>query len=206
MQLLMCPKCFNFLFLCNFFQTGVLPNHTHMKKEEHISGFIFGIYWSTWKTTKKLLKWTHQKRKNFNICNVVFFLKKKKKNTWRYRILQLCKKNFDMIYSSWYMEYDWLELIILSHSLSFYLHQNPKNQNFERMKIMIFHYHFTNAYQKSQSYDVFLWWSATDMFFFCHFRPFFALLSPPPKKKQPKKDTQVYYFTLVYHRWQSHDV
>ena len=47
---------------------------------------------------KKLLKWANKKCKNFNIYNVVFFVKKiKKNNTWRYRY-------FTHVYwiSSWY--------------------------------------------------------------------------------------------------------
>ena len=50
---------------------------------------------------KKLLKWANKKCKNFNIYNVVFFLKKKRKTPRYVIILYLCIKNLDdMIYSS----------------------------------------------------------------------------------------------------------
>ena len=49
---------------------------------------------------KKLLKWANKKYKNFNICNVVFFEKKQRKNPGIIIILHLCTKNRDdMIYS-----------------------------------------------------------------------------------------------------------
>ena len=57
--------------------------------------------------------------------------------------------------------------------------------------------------------------STTDRFF-CHFGPFFALLLislPTPSKyqkaklwKTEKRAWRYYYFTHVYHKWQSYDV
>ena len=44
-----------------------------------------------------------------------------------------------MIYKSWDMEHDRLKLAILGHFLPFYHLKNPKNQNFEKMKIFSGH-------------------------------------------------------------------
>ena len=48
---------------------------------------------------KKMLNWVNKKCKNFNICNVVFFLKKTEKTPGDI-ISRLCTINLDMIYSS----------------------------------------------------------------------------------------------------------
>ena len=56
-----------------------------------------------------------------------------------------------MIYSSWDIECDRLKLVIMGHFLPFYLppSKNQKNQNFKKTKN-----HFTQVYQKPQSYEV----------------------------------------------------
>ena len=54
-------------------------------------------------------------------------------------------------------------------------------------------------------------WSVTDIIF-CHSEPFFALLPPMDpenknfeKMKKKKNTWRYYYFTNVYHKWQSYD-
>ena len=69
-------------------------------------------------------------------------------------ILHLCTKNLsDMIYSSWDIERGRLKLVILGHFLPFYLPKNQTNQNFEEiLKTCWIYHHFTQVYQKPQSY------------------------------------------------------
>ena len=51
----------------------------------------------------KLFKWSNKKCKNFNICNVVFFIKKKiKKSTWRYNYFTTLHK------TSWWYDLQFL--------------------------------------------------------------------------------------------------
>ena len=65
--------------------------------------------------------------------------------------LHLCTKNFDMIYSSWDKEHDGLK----TDWRTVLLPKTPKNQNVEKKKKKYRRqYHFTQVYQKSQSYDV----------------------------------------------------
>ena len=72
---------------------------THLKKVGHTSEFLFGIYWWTYYLLENLLKWVNKKCKNFNIYNIVFFIKIKKPGDI---ILHRCTKYLDdMIYSSW---------------------------------------------------------------------------------------------------------
>ena len=56
-----------------------------MKKMEYISEFLCHLLMNLKNNylLKKLSKWANKKRKNFNIYNVVF-LKKIKKNIWKY--------------------------------------------------------------------------------------------------------------------------
>ena len=49
-----------------------------MKKVGHTSEFLFSIYWWTWKTIIKLLKWANKKENNFNIYNAAFKKNKQK--------------------------------------------------------------------------------------------------------------------------------
>ena len=93
----------------------------------------------------------------------------------------------------------------------FYFPNNPKNQNFERMKktprdIILHMCTINNNHMMYGSWDM-----ERDRQKFCHFGPLFALLSP----KQPKKSKfwinekttwRYYHFAYVYHKWQSYDV
>ena len=93
--------------------------------------------------------------------------------------------------------------------------KNLKNQNFEKKnekkKKKCWRYHFIHVYQKPQSYEVQFLRYEWDTYFFCHFRPFFALLPYywPRKLKFGKKckNTCRYYpFTHVLHKSRSYDV
>ena len=100
-----------FIRYSRLFWIYILKNLTHAEKVGHTSEFLFGTYWRTWKTTiKKLLKWANKNQNNFNTYNL-HFLKKIKKNTWRY-ILRMCTKpENDMIYSFWDIEHARLEIL-----------------------------------------------------------------------------------------------
>ena len=98
-------------------------------------------------------------------------------------------------------------------------------------KICWIYHHFTRVHQKSQSYDVqFLKYRVRETkhfvilghflpFYlrsarrnFCHFGQFFCPFTPLTtqkiniKKKNEKNTCRCYYFTQVYHKWQSYDV
>ena len=98
--------------------------------------------------------WANKNCKHFNIYNIVFiyFFFKKRKTPGDIIFLHLCTKNVDITYNSWIMEHDRLDLVILSHFLTFFHPKNLENQNFEKIKKArdtILHVH-----QKSWSYDV----------------------------------------------------
>ena len=82
-----------------------------------------------------------------------FFLTKMKKNSCRYLYQNLDDMIF-MTYSSWDIEQNILELVILGHLLPFYPHKNPKIKILKNEKIYWRYHHFTYVYHKSQSYDV----------------------------------------------------
>ena len=117
-------------------------NHTHVRKVGHTSKFRFGIYWWTLKNPK----------------NQTF--EKMKKTVGDIIILHICTKNHNhMRYSSWDTEWD----ITFCHFRPFFAlltpspSNNPKNQNFEKMKkasgdVIVLnlsnkkHYHMMYAY------------------------------------------------------------
>ena len=73
-----------------------------VKKVGHISEFLFGIYWWTWKTTNtKLLKCANRRCNKKNVIFTIFYLQKIKKKTWRYHYFTSAPNLDDMIYSSW---------------------------------------------------------------------------------------------------------
>ena len=59
-----------------------------------------------------------------------------------------------MIYSSRDIEQNILKLVILGHFLPFYPLQTPKIKILKNESICCRYHHFTDVYQKSQSYDV----------------------------------------------------
>ena len=104
--------------------------------------------------------------------------------------------------------------VILGHFLPFYPTNNPKNQNFEKMKktpgdIIILH---TCIKNHDQCYTIPEIWHMTDVIYISYFGPFSAILPPKSPKKQnfkkwKKKNTWRYYhFTNVYQKLWSHDV
>ena len=115
-------------------------------------------------------------------------------------------------YEVWFLRYKAQRkefFVILDHFLSI----DPQKSKFwknEKRKTWRY-YDYILLYQKWWSYDAwFATWSATDRIF-CHFGPFFALLShsQPEKPKfwnNEKNTWRYYHFTLVYHKWQSYDV
>ena len=147
-----------FIRYSRLFWIYILKNLTHAEKVGHTSEFLFGTYWWTWKTTiKKLLKWANKNQNNFNTYNL-HFLKKIKKNTWRY-ILRMCTKpENDMIYSFWDIEHARLELVILGHVLPFYPTNNPQNQNFEKMKKNAWRYYHLHKWTKNHDHMLHCSW------------------------------------------------
>ena len=92
-------------------------NHTHVKKVEHTSEFLFDSYWWTWKTNMYLKNcWSGPiKNKIISTFTMLHFKKNKNSNTWRYHYQNLDK----IINSSWYIEQNRLKLAILDHFLPF---------------------------------------------------------------------------------------
>ena len=125
------------------------------------------------------MKWANKKQNNFNIYNVAF-KKKIKKNICRYHYQNL----EDMIYSSWDIQQNKLELVILGHFLPFYSPKNPKNQNFEKRKTLL---EISSFYTYAPKITI-IWCtltkiqSGTDKIFchFCHFLPFYPPTPTPP--------------------------
>ena len=104
-----------------------------MKMVGHTSGFLFGIYWWTWKT---ITKWPNKKHKNFD--NLMFLFKKLKENTWIYHY-------FTPVYQkSWY----WVILC------PFIPLKTWKIRILKKLKKNYWRYHFIHVCQKSQSHDV----------------------------------------------------
>ena len=117
-----------------------------MKKVGHISEFLFGIYWWTWKTNYQKNSWSGTIKNKiiliFTLLHLFFQKKKKrKKRTCRYHYQNLD----DVIYSSWDMEHKILKLVVLGHFLSFYSLKNPKN--FEKWKNLLEISFYTSAPQ-----------------------------------------------------------
>ena len=113
--------------------------------------------------------------------NVVFFLKRKKKNTCIYHYQNLDDMIY-MIYSSWAIEQNILKLVILGYLFPFYPHKNPKIKILKTEKICWRYHHFTQI--------TIIWcavpeiWSETGKSF-CHFGPLFTLSAPwQPRKSK----------------------
>ena len=141
-----------------------------MKKVGHTSEFPFSIIDELWKTRKiRILKKE----------------KKGKKKCWRYH-------HFTHVYQkpqSYEIQFlghgvRQIFYVIFGHFLPFDPPNNPKNQNFGKIKTVFFlkkRYHFTLVYHKWQSYDI--WFlryqlQQTDFFFILgHFLPFYSPLT-----------------------------
>ena len=105
-----------------------------------------------------------------------------------------CTNNlYDVIYSSWDIEYDRLKLAIMGHFSPFTLPpKKPKNQNFEKMiKIagdIIILYKCTKNHNHIWG-TVHEIWSETDRIF-CHFGTFFAFIPHPLTTRKIKFSKQ----------------
>ena len=73
----------------------------------------------------------------------------------------------------------------MDHLLSFYLPNNPENQNFQKIKNNNWRYHhFTQVHHKWKSYDVwFLRYETRQTRVFCHFGPFVCPFTPLTTQK-----------------------
>ena len=99
-----------------------------------------------------------------------------------------------MIYSPSDIEQNILKLVILGHFFPFTTSKTSKTKILKNEKICWSYHHFTNVYQKSQSYDVhFLRLKVRQTGFFVilgHFLPFYTTPPndhpPPPHANDPK--------------------
>ena len=155
------------------------------------------------------MKWINKKQNNFNIYNAAFFLKKNKEKH-HYQNLN------DMIYSSWDVEQNILELVILGHFLTFTPLKVPKIKILKNEKIF-WRYHLLHMCTKNHN----IWctlpeiWSKADRIY-CHYGPFFALLLNPPHPNDPKNQKFkkmkkmlwdiILLYTNAYHKWRSYDI
>ena len=129
-------------------------------------------------------------------------------------LLQICSISEDhMMYFSWDTKHDRQFFVILGHFLHFDPPNNPKNQNFEKMKktpgdIIILHLFTTNSNHMMYCF----WDMKSDRHFFCHSRLFFAFFFLPLTTgkikilKKWKNYLTYYHFAYVHHKWKSYDV
>ena len=110
---------------------------THVKKVEHISEFLFGICWWTWKTNVYLKNcWSEPIKNEIILISTMLHLKiKNKKNTWRYHYFTPVQQK------PWWYDLQFLryrawqnEIGSLRSFFAFSPPKIPKNQNFEKMK------------------------------------------------------------------------
>ena len=135
---------------------------------------------------------------------------KMKKITGDIIILHECTKNHNhMKYSFWDMEWD--RQNVLSFWAIFFSLTTRKIKIFKKWKSIWRCHHFTNAYQKSKSYDVCFLRYGIQQTIFYHFRPFFVLLSHywPQKIKIWNKCKRTWRYcpiTHVYYKRRSYNV
>ena len=135
----------------------------------------------------------------------------RKKTPWGFIILNMSTINENHImYESWNMEHDrqnffssWTIFCPFTPPPP----KNPANQNFEKMKNnnnkkKTCGYHFTQVYNKWQSYDIwFLDMKCTRQDFFFHLAPFFALLPPYlPEKWKCQKNEKMPGYIIILHK------
>ena len=113
-----------------------------------------------------------------------------------------------MIYSSWDIEQNILKLVISGHFFFALLPpKNPKNQNFGKWKNLL---EISSFYKCVPKITIMwrtvpeIWVRQTEFFSILgHFLPFYA---PSPNDHENQNTWRYYYFTHVYHKWQSYDV
>ena len=114
-----------------------------------------------------------------------------------------------MIYSSWDIEQNQLNLVLLGHFFPFILLKTTKIKILKNEKICWRYHYFTHVNQKSQSYDVwFLRYWVGQTKFLSFWVIFFPFTSPPlmiPNIKILKKWKKCLYMQ-VYNKWRSYDV
>ena len=111
-----------------------------------------------------------------------------KKNTCRYLYQNLDDMIF-MIYSSWDIEQNILELVILGHLLPFNPHKIPKIKILKNEKTCWRYHHFTQVHQKSQSHDVrFLRYKQNFLSFWATFCPLTLPPNDPEYQNFNKKE------------------
>ena len=127
---------------------------------------------------------------------------KKFKNTWRYYPFTHVyhkSKSHHVCFLRYKVQRTEL-FVILGHFLPFDPPNNPKNQNFEKMKKSTWRYHhFTQVYHKWQSYDIwFLRYQLQQTDFFVildHFLLFYPTIDPNIKIwKECKKHLEILTF------------
>ena len=99
----------------------------------------------------------------------------------------------------WFLRYEvWQNALVLwGHFLPFYSTNNPKNQNFEKMKKQTWRYHhFTQAYQKSWPYAILFLDMTYDkckcyFSFWAIFCPFTPLTARKIKMKKNEKSPEI---------------
>ena len=111
--------------------------------------------------------------------------KKKKKNTWRYYHFTCVYNNWQS-YDVWFLRYGVKRtkcFVILDHFLHFYTPNNPKNWNFEKIKIKpadIIILHMCTINGNHMMYGS--WYMECDRMS-CHFGPFFCPFTPLTTQK-----------------------
>ena len=127
-------------------------NHNHMMygswdmecdRQKFSLWTVFCCFTSLWTQKMKIFKKSKKK--------------KKKKKTWRYYKFTNVYHKWQS-YDAWFFRYRGNQtkfFVILDRFLAFYPPNNPKNQNFEKLKkICVEYHHFTQVYQKSRSYAI----------------------------------------------------
>ena len=124
-----------------------MTNHTQVKNVGHISEFP--QIWSTTDIIFCHLRPFFTLLPHYWPWNLKFG--KNVKNTWRhYPFTHVYHKSRSYAYDVWFLRYKvkWTEFfVILSHFLPFNPLNNPKNQDFEKIKKAWRYYHFTLVYQ-----------------------------------------------------------
>ena len=104
--------------------------------------------------------------------------RKNVQQTWRYHFTNTYHKW--QSHDSWFLRYEIQQaeyLIILDHFLPFYLSNNPKNQNFEKLERTTGDIIILQMCTINDDQMIYGSWDIEPDIFFCHFGPF---STPPP--------------------------
>ena len=105
-----------------------------------------------------------------------------------------------------------MKSVIVGHFLPFYPPKNLKNQNFEKLQKL--NGDIINLLMCTQNHNHMMygsWVMEWDRQNILSFQPIFCLFTPwtickIKIKKKMKKDLEIFWLTLVYHKWQSYCV